>query len=109
MHQLAHGIGNYLETHGWPEARYSAQQDWVQPELLTNTDAVKSLFTLHDLLLSLFICHAQLHNLPYMYSFRIKSLGSHLIWEIRNDLPNKREISSANISEGFFFFFFLEK
>lgn len=24
VHQLAHGIGNYAETHGWPEARYSA-------------------------------------------------------------------------------------
>lgn len=71
VHQLAHGIGNYLETHGWPEARYSAQRDWVQPEFLTNTRAVKSSFTLHDLLnrllVSLSISHVQLHNLPHVF------------------------------------------
>lgn len=38
VHRLAHGIGNYAETHGWPEARYSAQHYWVRPELLTDTD-----------------------------------------------------------------------
>lgn len=66
MHQLAHGIGNYLETHGWPEARYSAQQYWVRPEFLTDTQsAFKVLFTLQDLLnrllSALLICHAVAH------------------------------------------------
>lgn len=49
VHRLAHGIGNYAETHGWPEARYSAQRYWVRPELLTDTpSAFKSLFTVQN-------------------------------------------------------------
>lgn len=48
VHRLAHGIGNYAETH-WPEARYSAQHYW--PELLTDTQsALKSLFTVQNVL-----------------------------------------------------------
>lgn len=44
VHRLAHGVGNYAETQGWPEAMYSAQHYWS--ELLTDIQsALKSLFT----------------------------------------------------------------
>lgn len=45
VHRLAHGIGNYSETHGWPAARYSTQHCWVRPELLTDTPSAFSLQT----------------------------------------------------------------
>ena len=49
VHRLAHGIGNYAETQGWPEARYSAQHYWS--ELLTDIQsALKSLFTVQNVL-----------------------------------------------------------
>lgn len=34
-----HMVGNYAETHGWPEARYSAQHYWVRAELQTDTQS----------------------------------------------------------------------
>lgn len=49
VHRLAHGIGNYSETHDWPWARYSAQHYWVRPKLLTHTQsAFESLFTVQN-------------------------------------------------------------
>lgn len=44
MQQLAHGVGNDAETHGWLKARYSTHQCWVRAECLTNTQSAFQIF-----------------------------------------------------------------